>query len=255
MPSLPSKFLLVISLTILGLTSGITQAFAGEEEANRFYEQASEAYQAGDFAGAADLLERAYAEAPNLIYQYNRILALQGMERYAEALRVLDIYQNPMREDGRFDDIDDLERELHRALADAEQSAAAPAPDVDSAPDAAPAAAESIEPIAPPMPSRRRILGWSLVGAGGLAALIGAPFYTEILLNRRLDADPQADEPTIRRNHQIVSVVALVSAFGSAGAGAYILWTDRADDPSSAQLTITPQIPIDGVGGSLTVSF
>lgn len=100
------------------LTLTPTLVFADVETAQEYYRQASEAYQNGDLERAADLLERAYAEDPNLVYQYNRILALKGMSRFKQALRVLEIYENPMKDDeqNRFSDIEEIKSDLEAAI-------------------------------------------------------------------------------------------------------------------------------------------
>src|SRR5690606_22327447 len=98
-----------------------TMAFAQDDaraRATQFYEQASEAYSQGHFARAIDLLERAFAHDQNLVYKYNQILAHQGLGQYEEALRILDIYAEPMESDGRFDDIMDIRAQLEEAIAE-----------------------------------------------------------------------------------------------------------------------------------------
>ena len=92
-----------------------------------YYEQAAQAYAEGNFERAAELLHRAFAHEPNLIYKYNEILALLGSGDYQSALDILDTYREPLAADGRFDDVDELEEELLEAQAavEAEQEAQA----------------------------------------------------------------------------------------------------------------------------------
>ena len=96
-------------------------AMADTANALKFYEQAKQAYGAGNYRDAADLLERAYAEDPDLIYQYNRIRALEANRDYEQALKVLNIYKGPMMrdKDKRFEDVEQIEQEVlgfHRVL-------------------------------------------------------------------------------------------------------------------------------------------
>ncbi|MFP4598468.1 MAG: tetratricopeptide repeat protein [Persicimonas sp.] len=175
-------------------------AVAGPDEADAYYEEASEAYQNGEYARASDLLERAYAEDPNLIYQYNRILALQAMGKHKQALKVLDIYENPMREDGRFDDIVEIREEIAEARQkesagetpkdtepreiardeDAESSGEDPQ---DGDPQDEDQTADVDTPDEPVEPADKgpSIPGWSLVG-GGAASLAMAGLFGSTLL-------------------------------------------------------------------------
>ncbi len=115
-----SARLLSFCLAIL-LALAPSMVFADVKTAQDYYRQASEAYQAGNLEKAADLLERAYAEDPNLVYQYNRILALRGLGRFEEALRVLEIYENPMLDDEgkRFTDVPEIKADLQTKIAEA----------------------------------------------------------------------------------------------------------------------------------------
>ena len=82
-----------------------------------YYEKAKQAFDAEDFQAAADLLEMAYAEDPELIYQYNRIRAFQAMGQHEEAAKVLKIYKNPMsRDPENFSDLPQIEAQIKEAL-------------------------------------------------------------------------------------------------------------------------------------------
>ena len=214
----------VLSVCIIGcLAVPPSVAFAGPDEAARYYEQASEAYEQEEYARAADLLERAYAEDPNLIYQYNRILALQADGKFAEALEVLDIYGNPMKEDGRFDDIAEIRASLEQAKAKAEEKAKAQAEDEQTGDEAAQddandktAGQETADKAQDktqdqtsvevpggqiePADDGPNILGWSLIGVGAASIGAGTLFGLKVFIpevadrNQRLnDGDPRSE--------------------------------------------------------------
>lgn len=279
MPTICLRRLLTVALAIITVCFSATPAFAGEEEAKEYYSQAKDAYQAGEFAEAADLLERAYAEDPNLIYQYNRVLALQAMEEYEEALRVLDIYGNPMREDGRFDDIAEIRAQLEEAIAEQGDSGAPSSADTSDTDGEAAASGDatasdgtggqtnqadsdiSIDAeTSTGATNTKRIVGWSLVGAGAAAAIVGFPYYTEIALNNKLDNDPSAVEDDVRARHQTISIITISSAAVLGGLGAYFLATSKSDGHASANSTdakalFTPYATAEGGGGALLLRF
>jgi len=117
--TLPSRFLATLLATALCLGSSVV-AMADPQKAAEYYQSASTAYQNGDYMKSADLLERAYAEDPNLIYQYNRILALQAAGKYDRAMRVLEVYAGPMKEDAkkRFEDVPQIRAQLEKQIAE-----------------------------------------------------------------------------------------------------------------------------------------
>jgi tetratricopeptide (TPR) repeat protein len=89
----PVLFVLIFScLTLLGSAT----AFAANDKAIEFYEQAQVAYGNKNYKEAADLLEKAFAQEPDLIYMYNRILALRAAGDSVESLRLLNLYEDPM---------------------------------------------------------------------------------------------------------------------------------------------------------------
>ena len=199
--SLPRR--LLAALLAITLVSLPATTFAGPEEAKEYYEQAKNAYKEGNLEKAAELLERAYAEDPNLVYQYNRILALQGMGEYEEALRVLDIYQNPMLEDGRFDDINAIRKELEKHLAEKKASdgdtGEQPGTDKPMKDRDGTKTSEKDETKATPPPDEDRdkskdkdkdtdessgnVLAWSLIGGGGASLLAGGLISTGIFIS------------------------------------------------------------------------
>jgi hypothetical protein len=271
--SVRTKILAVFITGCMLAASGL--AFAGPEEAAQYYEQASKAYGDGEYAKAADLLERAYAEDPNLIYQYNRILALQAMGKIDQALKVLDIYGNPMKEDGRFDDIKEIRAQLNKAKAKAaaDKKAAGDtagddeknAGEKDTGKKVADKKAgddqiEDPDGVTEPVDSEPNILGWSLVGVGvaglGTAGLFGSGILIPEVIDRRDCLSPDGtplsacysdfDDPTGQyqsdkdslSTHQTVTWVSLgVGAVALIGGGALLLMDGPQGVESDAPLS------------------
>lgn len=198
----------LLSLCIIGcLTLPSTMAFAGDpEEAAKYYQKASKAYEEGEYAEAADLLERAFAYDPDLIYKYNEVLALQAMGKYDKALKILDVYEGPMLKDpqDRFTDI----KQIHAQIEQAKAKAAANADDEGN-----PADDKSHDQLAdegvgadangdttgdtngdvnaavtpPPAEDGPNILGWSLVGVGAAGLGAAGLFGSRILISDVVD--------------------------------------------------------------------
>ena len=167
-------------------------AFADETKAVEYYEQATQAYQAGDLEKAADLLNKAYAEDPDLVYQYNRILALEGLGRYEEALQVAAALEAPMKADpkNRFSDISEVRAKLEAAVAKqkaaadqerAEEQAEAAQPETTTDEEQFAAEEEIIQPpVEEPGPN---VAGIALVAGGGVLVVPGVLFLSGTLMS------------------------------------------------------------------------
>jgi tetratricopeptide (TPR) repeat protein len=286
--SVRTKILAAFIAACLSVPPGM--AFAGPEEAAQYYEQASKAYEEGELAKAADLLERAYAEDPNLIYQYNRVLALQAMGKNDQALKILDIYGNPMREDGRFDDVKEIRSQIEKAKAEADAAAkknaeTKTATNDDKIGDEIGEGGDGEAKIAEPVDSGPNILGWSLVGVGvaGLSAagLFGSGVLISDVVDRRDCMSPagtplndcysdfddavaqnKSDRDTLS-THQTLTWVSLgVGVAALIGGGAVMLMDGQAgaeaDAPVSAdkaEVHLSPFVSADGAGGVLRILF
>lgn len=163
-------------------------AWAAPEKAAEYYQQASAAYQRGDLREAADLLERAYAEDPDLVYQYNRVLALEGLKDFDESLRVLNIYADPMRQDSRqrFTDVDAIKTRLQESVAlkkKADEEELQRQKDTKGDPDPKPIE----EPVAVAPASSTPWLAIGLIAGGGVALGAGALFGSGLLVSNELD--------------------------------------------------------------------
>jgi hypothetical protein len=284
-----TKLLSLCLAAVLTLPSGV--AFAGDPAAAAsYYEQASQAYQAGEYARADELLARAFAEEPDLIYQYNRVLANQAMGDFDAALKILDAYQEKMAADpeGRFSDIAQLRARLEKAKAEAAASASSTGttdPETNVGKTEQRTEAEVAPPTGGPVEpaeSKPDILGWSLVGVGvaglGAAALFGSTVLISDVGDRfdceregaggcyagfdDPDAQFAADKDTWE-THQTLTWVSLgVGAAALIGGGALLYLDARngGETPATAsaddaKVALTPYIDADGAGGVFHISF
>ncbi|TXD32341.1 hypothetical protein FRC96_17925 [Lujinxingia vulgaris] len=263
---------LLISASLLATP---TMAFAQDDaraRATQFYEQASEAYSQGHFARAIDLLERAFAHDQNLVYKYNQILAYQGLGEYEEALRILDIYAEPMESDGRFDDIMEIRAQLEEAIAE-KDAAVVEAPKGGETTEETPVEAPAIE--APPEveDAQPNVLAWSLIGAGGVALAGGALFGSGVLIGDTIERIENSTTPEGLQNtytgdrtrdddldqlstHRTLTVAFLAGGVVLGAAGTTLLVLDqRTDRDDSATLSISPAAGPGFAGASLRGQF
>lgn len=201
-----ARFISACLAILLTLTP--TLVFADVETAQQYYRQASEAYQNGDLERAADLLERAYAEDPNLVYQYNRILALKGLGKFKEAMRVLEIYENPMMDDDqqRFTDVQEIKSDLEKAIAEQEANRAkdgdgkdgdgkdGDGEDGDKDGDGEGGDGEDGDGKTSPPPAEGSWVGYTLLGAGAVTTGLGVLFASGALVSEELDRASCASE-------------------------------------------------------------
>ena len=232
------------------------------------YEEAAQAYGEGNFERAAELLQRAFAHDPNLIYKYNEILALMGMGDYEQALRLLDTFGEPMEADGRFTDLDELEAELKEAIAAAETDGEDEAPEEEE-----PLVVEQPPELEPQeeVADSPNILAWTLVGTG--AALLGGGGFVAsgILIADEMerlnqytsveyeDSDEFSHEAdvSVLNTHRIISVVLLSAGFAATATGVGLLLFDRGDANPQARegLQLTPMADGQNLGASLSGRF
>lgn len=280
----------LLSLCVAGcLTIPSTLAFAAgdTQAAQKYYRQASQAYQQGDYAKAVDLLERAYAYDADLMYKYNEILALKAMGKYDQALKILDVYEDPLLKDAknRFSDIKELHAEIARDKAAADAAQAKPETKASQVPTkpVMPSEQPEIAGNSPtPADSDYTVLGWSLVGVGaaGLAAagLFGSTVFVGDVADRRSCAqdssvnqcysdfdDPKAqyeDDRDAWSTNQTLTWVSLGVGVAAAVGGGVILYLDDNEAPEptagsgdAAALRVVPYINGDGAGGVLNLSF
>ncbi|WP_146618433.1 tetratricopeptide repeat protein [Lujinxingia litoralis] len=263
---------LLLSTSLLGAP---TVAFAQDdarERATHFYEQASEAYSQGHFERTIDLLERAFAHDQNLVYKYNQILAYQGLGKFEEALRVLDIYAEPMEADGRFDDILEIRANLEEAIAE-KQSEVVKAPDEGETTGETPVEAPAME--APPEvdDAGSNVLAWSLIGTGGAALAAGALLGSGVLIGDTIErlensTTPETyqqvysgefsreDDLSMVKTHNGITIGLLIGGVVLGAAGSTLLFLDqRTDRDDSATLSISPAAGPGFAGASLRGQF
>lgn len=266
-------------------------AWATPEKAAEYYQQASAAYQRGELQEAADLLERAYAEDPDLVYQYNRVLALEGLKKFDEALRLLNIYGDPMSRDTaqRFTDVEAIRKrlvegsELQKKLDEEQklkeqQEREREQEEKNKQTPVEPAPAESSTPW----------LAVGLIAGGGLALGVGALFGSGALVSQELD-DTQCVKDNLDLGNVGDSVFANCSyadqgdfaakksaydtdvdaiesqqnlALIFLGAGAVlavsgvVVWAlDDGDETPAATARVAPWVGGDGAGATLNVRF
>lgn len=281
-----------LSSTCLILAAALTfqsaPVFAQDSAAAaRYYQQASEAYQSGEYIRAERLLERAYQEEPDLIYQYNRILANEAAGKTEEALGILEEFRVEMLADPdmRFADIDELKGRLEtsldeeRAAEEAQEAAEAEAAaelEVAEEPQA------QVEEVYIEADSSPNYLGWTLLGVGaaglGAAAAFGSTIFISEL-DERLSCEQQGDggcyadyeEPQARydddirvwKAHRTITWITLgVGAAAVLGGSlAFYLGGDSAGQEdelsrsTTTKLEISPLVGAGAAGGSIQLSF
>lgn len=256
------------------------QGTAEENMALKNYEKAKQAYGAGDFELAAELLQKAYAEDPDLIYQYNRIRALQAMGSFDEALKTIDLFRGPMSRDKaqRFTDLDELEAQIKAERIEFEKTRAndpkepdVKEPDVKDPDIKAPITPLVDEDEAESRASRRKT-GFVLFGAGALAAAGTSPFWSGLLLKRDAcfgaDATNEEDAPCFnsserdrfkskKTNHRIIGGVGLGvgAALGITGLIMVLKNGKPAEEPEASSVTFMPTISQDRAGASMMIRF
>ena len=243
--------------------------FAGTKEALEHYDSAKRAYSDGDFRLAADLLERAYAEDPDLIYQYNRVRALQALGEYDEAIRIVNIYKGPMLrdEDGRFNDVEEIERQLRKKVEE-ENPTTPPVEDdpIDPPDEVEPDSTDPVSETNPETPvvtgeKKSNALGWTLTGVGGLLLTSGIVVSTGLFAPTD-DAGREFGEDGYSGDlgTQKIASIALVAAGAATLIPGILLLTSGGDEEEEIELSlkrprITPYIGPDGAGATLQLRF
>ncbi len=185
-----------ISLLLIFLVALPATAFADAASAQVFYENAAKEYGKGNYGQAAELLYKAYVNDANLIYAYNRILALQADKQYTAALKELNVFENQMMKDPdkRFEDVPQIKTKLEdqvKAAAAAKvkdpivkdpviKDPVVKDPDVKD-PD------NTVQPIPETGLNSMEILGLTIAGAGIPVLVVGILFSTGITVSDEVD--------------------------------------------------------------------
>ena len=229
------------------------------ERALEYYGQASDAYQQGDYGRAVELLARAFAHDPDLIYPYNQALAYLGMGEEYRALQVLETYGEDMEGDERFPELDELLREVRETIA-RDETALQESP-----------SAERPE-TSPPL------LAYSLIGAGGLALATGGLLSSGLLISDTIERIEDSRTPDglerhygegssrerdqdlqTLRTHRALAMTTLIGGTVLAGTGIALLLratdTARGDDSPVSFLQLEPHLDPHFVGATLRGSF
>ncbi len=286
------KNVIVRSLALLVFLAFLApmSAFADPATAAEYYEQATQAYQDGDLEKAEDLLNKAYAEDPDLVYQYNRILALDGLGRYEEALQVASALEAPMKADpdNRFEDIGaikaDLQGKVDRQRAEAETETETET-EIETASGEIEIETETETETGSSGPN---VLAIGLMAGGGALVIPGVLFLSGLTMpglaadclgiapreenpdacaqwnaeNRGGEADiatGQSEAEALATTHGIVGVSLVAVGAIAAGVGLVLFLMDgggesNAAPPNSAFL-VAPYIGEDGGGATLRVRF
>lgn len=272
-----SNLLSVILALLLAFPSATV--FAGEDEAREYFKQAKQAYTKGDYERAAELLEKAYSEEPNLTYQYNRIRALEGAGDYEGALEVLNNYEQPMLDAKGFEDITDIKASLQKKVGeDGQPSDEKTADDLrerkekketdegaaETTGDSDDGAAERTD-ASGDSDGTMRLLGWGLTGLGGAAGLTGIAFGSTLLLppeTRKAHNDPNTRKTEAQQRqvqtHRIMTVVfGSVGAAGLIAGGTILLTQSPETDDSASTAELEPRVApfVRGDGGGATLHF
>lgn len=233
---------------------------ADEERAMQYYQDARKAYGEGRYDRAAELLGLAYEYDPQLVYRYNQILALQGAGRYDEALELVGEYDEQMRADAEFDDIDEIGDELRAARDDDRVEELAELDAADEADE--------------PEPESSDALAWTLAGGGAATFATGLLFGSGVLIGDTIDRLENSTTPEARdeiyggqlydrdedlgtlRTHQVLSAVLLAGgAILGATGGVMLGMSDGDDGEPTATIDLQPAVDADRQGIMITGRF
>lgn len=199
-----------LALALLLLMSVPSVAFADAASAQVFYENAAKEYGKGNYGAAAELLYKAYVNDANLIYAYNRILALQADKQYAAALKELNVFEKQMLKDPekRFEDVPQIKSKLEDQVS-ASAAAKVTDPVVKKNPDIAvnPIPDSQVEGdpdvISSPSPSAGastgEVLGLTVAGLGLIPLTGGILFSTGIFTSEKYQS--------LARDHKTPNVI------------------------------------------------
>lgn len=231
---------------------------AVEERSSYYFEEATRAYEAGQYARAIELLELAWDYEEKIVYKYNQVLAKIELEAYDGALRILEAYGNRMRMDPRIRDLDQLEREIREEIQKARQGTA------EELLVAEPPARNG-NPLAIVLIAGGAV---SLAGSGVLGTGILIDDTLERLENSRTDATMEEVYGNSRHNReedlaQVQTHRGLAIATGVVGlalgtTGAVMLWRRSSPDQASTgqmNLSIEPEVSTTYSGARLRWSF
>ncbi len=254
-------------LLAISLSLAPTLALAGDAKvAIKFYEDAQVAYGNGEYDRAAELLFQAYQEDPNLVYQYNRVLALQAAGKLELALDTLNTFYPLMRDDPqkRFEDIADIRTSLEEAIAERKVAKPDPKPDKPGPNTPAPV-------VTPPPPQVDEggsdILAWSLIGVGAVALGVGTLYITGAMLpelpcdtsDNACINDPNSDynarfkeRDEARAGQAAIGIGGLVVGAALTGVGVWLLLSDDGDDQA---VRLVPSVGPEGAGAQVFWRF
>ena len=279
-------FVAIASMPLFAFaTDGPGDGLSEEEATQRaadYYREASQAYANGEFERAADLLHRAFSHDADLIYLYNQVMALMGMGDYDKALDRLAEYEQPLLDDERFEDIEELRVEIEDYIAakkEEEQRAKerrAEQEQLEEERRAQKEAALEDDIGAPYEEEESNALGWGLAGTGAATLATGLFFSSGVLIADHIDrlegSRTPEDERTVYdgmsferdddlstlRTHRVLSALFLSSGVALTISGGVLLKGGNSSEPDTIEglsLRLTPTLSTDRIGAALRGRF
>ena len=242
---------------------------ANEEQYDALTTQATAAYEAGDYAKAAQLFQQAYElrAVSNILYNIGRIHEeagnIDGAIEYYDRFVVAPNVQQAARKDAleRLKTLREV-KAVRDQTAVATQEAAEPATAPAEAQPAAPAS-EPVVVVEEAEPKKGRALGWALVGVGG-ASLLGSGVFG-VLAQSKFSTFEEAttlqerrDAASAGRTNSVVADSLLVTGLVTAVVGGVVLLVSSGDaeaSPESAAWTVTAVIGRGSAGMGLNLCF
>jgi hypothetical protein len=262
------KWLIAVVTGLSLLMMGPTAAFADEGLAKQLYKKAQTRYQNSQFEEAATLLAEAYAEDPKLIYQFNRIMALQGAGKYEKALEVLEEYEEEMLAAGGFEEIPEIKKTLRERIAKPDETEPKPTPDnMKEEPAKSPEVSKQTEaessqldetetetdteqqisepqtPNNTPEPNIKKVVGWSLVGVSGAlygtAAFLGSylPYSPAVREKLRNGGPFTSEEIKAFKTNRSLTIGAVTLATATLVGGGWLLLSNS-ESPRTASVSV-----------------
>lgn len=239
-------------------------AVAGEQEARNLNQKAKAAYSNGEFERAARLLEEAYTEHQNVVYQYNRVRALEGAGEFDKALDVLAKYRDRMREEG-YSELDELEQTLidkrERKRADQSSdsaSAGGKTPGAMSDASGPTGASGPAEQTGRTRAGGPTPLTWALFGVSAGALIPGGLLATGLFVDK--------DDDDALRSQRLTSAILLGTGAATGIAGGLTLLlnnqgggstasTSQTTDAATPSVRVAPLVTDGGGGAILQIQF
>jgi tetratricopeptide (TPR) repeat protein len=289
----PRAFALIFSMMLLALGSKEARAQLSaqqKQEIHVHYQQATRAYDLGKYQEAVDEYQKVYEIDGDPVMLYNIAQAYRLNDQPQESIHFYRRYLQRSPEARNKDDVERKITAMEKLIEDRRKAAAAvvpppPKPEVvepKTEPPPAPVVTTPVVVVPPPPPpappsATRRVIGWSMVGAGvasGVVAIIEGVHAKNLgdQLTKASDvSDPKpwsAYYESIQSEGKTANIVAIVCGIAGATvavAGAVILITngsssspsDNSAPPATPNTTVSfaPWLAPGLVGGGMGLRF